>query len=557
MIFADHRNIFKRVFLILFSVCIIVVIAACGETSNTVKSDNVDPTSPVSTETDISVDQTPKVNTVFSWETLGLDQIESPTMLWVNEINFDELAGEQAPDILVDGLTNKNPIIQWYSSYKLIDYLDKFDREAVKQCLIPLLESKEDYVKNGAAFALSILNETYDSQYITKWPNGARYAFVLFPEAYLKDGRVFTVIDHHITMAYQGFNSAITSWSPDGDWLGIIEITRITKTTVLTNVKTGETITAPSSALLEQLNAYSSILSLEPYRDFRPDPYESLIDWSPDSKKALLKYQYAGEQAENQFYLVFGLQEKKALWVLKAFDESSDSTKPEGFNWEEPDFGIPTGALDKIPSVEKLIKSKDAMGDLVQAINNKDSDGLKGFVNPSQQRDNFQLTAALDDFSHCFGDLPIQEISYCGLDPSQVDSFRFIAKNEFSSRNISIHWNKDGAFFCTHPFLSLSAEVHQLIDEYTKALKEEDIQALLRILSIHKPYTEEQVKKMVENYKMGLDLKNMTIVFSSHIGDARNGTFYYEAGNGAGNVLNGIHVNYDQRKLILIDSWIE
>ncbi len=545
---------------IFFTVCMVVILlvfSACNKASNTVKEDNTDASSLAPSETDSSANQTPNGNTLFSWEALGLDQIESPSMLWVTEINFDELAGEQASDILVDGLKHQNPIIQWYSSYKLIDYLDKIDRETVKQCLISLLESKEDYVRNSAVFTLSILNQTYDSQYITKWPNGDRYAFVLFPEAYLKDGRVFTVIDHHITMVYQGFNSAITSWSPDGDWLGITEITRITKTTVLANIKTGERVTAPSSTSLEQLEAYRLILNMEPYRDFRPDPYESLVDWSPDSKKVLLKYQYAGEQTDNQFYLVYGIQEKKALWVLKAFEASSDSTKPEGFNWNKPDYGIPAGAIDRLPSPEKLDKANRAMKDLVNAINDKNIDRLKRFIDPSQKRNNLQLASALDDFSHSFGNLPIQEFSYCGLDPNQVNSFRFIAKNEFSSRNISIQWNMDGAFFCTHPFLSLSAEVHQLIEEYTRALKEEDIQALIRILSIHKPYTEEQVKKMVENYKMGLDLKNMTIFFSSHIGDARNGTFYYEASNGAGNILNGIHVNYNQRKLSLTDSWLE
>ncbi len=555
MVISCHHNKRKGISFI-FLLMMMVIISGCHETANPSINEQDIPATPIASEDALPVSQTPEGDERFSWEALGFDLITDPSMFWTSDIQFDALAGEQGPVILIDGLKHENPMVQWYSTYKLIDYWDKIDPATIKECLPPLLESKEEYVKKGAAFALALLNQTYDSPYLYKSPHADQYAFVLFPEAYLKDGRVFLVKDHHITIIYQGFNAGIVSWSPDGERIGITEMTRITQTAVLANIKTGEAITSPSSVLTEQLEAYSSVLNLEPYRDFRPDPYESIIEWSPDSQKVLLKYNYVGERTDdNQFYFVFDVQGKKATWVLKVFEEASDSTKPEGFNWNEPDYGLPTGALDKIPSVEKLPLAKEAMGALVQAINTKDVDRVKDFVDPSLQRNNAQLGVALEDFSHCFGNLPIQEFSYAGLDPTHVNAFRFMVSNGHSSRPLSVQW-KDGAFYCTHPFLSLSTEVHQLIDEYTKDLKEEDIQSLLRILSLDEAYTEEKVRKMLDNYKMGLDLGKMTIVFSNHEGNNEAGTFYYDVRNEAGNNLNGIHVNVEQGKLTLMDSWI-
>jgi len=499
------------------------------------------------------------------WDELGLIQ-ENPCN--VACYSFDAIAPDQdMPAILMDGLSHKNPVVQWFCAYKSIDWLDEMDPAELKTRLTSLRNSKEGYVRDAAGLALAVLNKDWNYPHILKSPKKDRYAFTCFNDSQANDGAVFIVEDNQLKKVNLDINTYVSGWSPDGNWLVCNSIYRYGNVLQLLNVETGNAAELTGN-IIEGFSDMMPRLALNP-----PDVFSdlSLLEWSPDSKKVLLSYRYIDIQmCDAWIIMVCDFQSNTVDWITTYSDEEQNSRflvdgaaaalyTPDGFNWEAEDYGLPGGMLTSVPPETSLARANLAVQRFLKSISDNDFTVFKSFIPSEKRLTKSQMQAVLDDFRICFGNKPVGSYKYCGLNPKAINSFKYSAENEMRG-GVYLYFTMDsnGSFTCSHPFIDYSQAVRKLADEYAEALRHEDIEALTRILSMKAPVTEQQVRKMADIYKQMLDISKATVVFSGQTaGDSERGIFYYELRNDAGNIISGININYVDGKLYLIDSMLE
>ncbi len=499
------------------------------------------------------------------WDELDLTQ-EDP--YYVAGYSFDDiLSGQDMPSLLLEGLSHRNPVVQWFSANKSIDCLDQFEPFEIKIRLTSLLNAKEGFVRDAAGLALAVLNKDWAYPHILKSPKKNRYAFTRFNDSQTNDGTVFIVEENVLRKVNLDYNTYVSGWSPDGTWLVCNSIYRYGNSLQLLNVETGNTMHITGN-LTKGFSDIMPMLGLNPPRDFSD---MNLLEWSEDSKKVLLSYRYSDIQMDDAWILmIYDFQNNIVDWVSTLSDEEQNSRflvnnataisyTPDGFDWGAGDYGLPGGLLAAVPPETSLAQANSAVQGLLESISNNDLTGFKSFIPSEKRLMKGRIQSALDDFRICFGDKPVSNFKYCGLNPKMIDSFKYRVQNEVRGGvYLILTMNSNGSFTCSHPFIDYSQMVQKLVDEYTEALRHEDIEALIRLLSTEAPATEQHVRKMTETYKQMLEISKATIVFSGHVaGDSDRGIFYYELRNEANNILSGIHIKYQDGKLYLIDSMLE
>ncbi len=501
------------------------------------------------------------------WDKLGLIQYD-PYNAYGADPAFDEqVEPADAPSLLTEGLSHPNLVVRWFCAYKILDFPDEIDTAAVCKRLQVLLASEEDFVKEAAALALAVLNEDWDSPLILKSPKKNRYAFTRYQNCRGNDGNVFIVENSRVKKQNIGFGIYMCGWSPDGNWLACGSPYRYGSTLQLLEIDTGKVVSLGDN-VLDSLLPVLPRLALNPTRGFSD---LKLLQWSPDSKKLLLSYKYSDIQLRDSWVLLVGAFRSNTVdWAASLTDEEqlnpdyvSPTTGipgvPSGFDWNEPDYGLPGGLLKNLPAGDLPAEADAAMQDLLKAVSENKFAEFRAFADPSKEYTEAQIKAALRDFRTCFGNKPVANYTYSGPEPERLNSFRYGVYNESrGGQYFTLFLNARGSFALSHPFMEYSAKVHKLAEEYTQALKREDIKALTRLLSLEKPVTRESVQKMVDIYKVNIDINSPHIEFTGEVaGNAFKGLFYYAAENADGNTLNGIHINYSGSRLSLLDSWLE
>ena len=594
-----HPSLFSRTALIIAVLFAVFTLSACNnETSGQERHKSSMPQSASSQETDksggyaeapvfeetyiaepnapgestVNADSTsspqkPEAGSGTIWDKLGLIQ-DDPYNAYGSDLAFDEqVEPAGAPSLLTEGLSHSNPVVNWFSAYKILDFPDKIDTATVCKRLRALLTSEEDYVKEAAALTLAVLNKDWNSPLFSKSPKKNRYAFTRYQNCRGNDGNAFIVQDGQVKKQNLGFDIYVCGWSPDGNWLACGSPYRYGSSLRLLEIDTGKVVSLGDN-VLDSLLPVLPRLALNPTRGFSD---LKLLQWSPDSKKLLLSYKYSDIQLRDSWLLlVDAFRSNTVDWAASLTDEEQFNPEyvsqttgvpgvPAGFKWNEPGYGLPGGFLNNLPSEDLLAGADAAMQDLLKAVSENNLAEFKLFADPSKKYTDAQVKAALEDFRTCFGNKPAVNSIYSGPGPETLNSFRYGVYNESrGGQYFTLNFNSLGTFTLSHPFMEYSARVHKLAEEYTQALKHEDIKALTRLLSLKKPATRESVQKMVDIYKVNIDIGNPHIVFAGAVdGNALKGKYYYEVKNADGNTLNGIHINYSGSKLTLLDSWLE
>ncbi|NLI89890.1 MAG: hypothetical protein GX366_05735, partial [Epulopiscium sp.] len=92
----------------------------------------------------------------------------------------DKLIKEEGPELLFKGLESNNVYSQYYCINRLVEYYNEDDiRIRAIDKIRPFLNSTNKTIKNGALFAISVLDKKFDSPYIVSGIDGIR-VFPLF-----------------------------------------------------------------------------------------------------------------------------------------------------------------------------------------------------------------------------------------------------------------------------------------------------------------------------------------------------------------------------------------
>jgi hypothetical protein len=129
------------------------------------------------------------------------------------------------------------------------------------------------------------------------------------------------------------------SWSPDSRKLCVTRLARIWIDTTIIDVeeKTSVSMLEDGAASFQKLKKLGTKFSYE-LIDNRPDPYIQFCQWSPDSRKVLLFYQWTDNGYNRQSgNFVFSLDNKTVSKITQNSPEPGggnlDPVKPRGFKW--------------------------------------------------------------------------------------------------------------------------------------------------------------------------------------------------------------------------------
>ncbi|WP_256759064.1 hypothetical protein [Cohnella sp. WQ 127256] len=228
------------------------------------------------------------------------------------------------------GLKHTDPTVRWFSVYKMLKYsLNQQDLDEIEQ----LTKDSEQSVQQAALFALSVVQEQFDGDQFVRSPVNGEVAFHLYHEARYNDGELWVAREGKVERLTQ-LEGSITEmiYSPDGKWISAEYGGRIWGALALIDVNTGERslpdVLAPIIA--DPGNGYD----FDPQKVDRFDPYIQVVEWSPDSTRLLVSYEFSsGLDHYHYGWAVYQLEAKKVIKVFKSDHKSADK-KPEGFSWD-------------------------------------------------------------------------------------------------------------------------------------------------------------------------------------------------------------------------------
>jgi WD40 repeat protein len=238
-------------------------------------------------------------------------------------------------NLYLEGLFHSNPYVQWYASNKIIAFSDHPDKQKAIDALQSLLTSTENNVKSAAQFALHVFEHNFDDPAFIRSPDGKRVAFHLYLEARYNDGEVW-IYNSEGNSVYplkgQWLSVEELTWSPDGRKLAIEYGGRIWGSTDLVDPDTGESLLETSVYDVLQDKQLFKVVKQQ-----RPDPYYRLVEWSPDSTKAMLSYSFTDDDYKVQQGIVIYDLMKAAYTTVEPYpsgeDPYPDIIKPIGFKW--------------------------------------------------------------------------------------------------------------------------------------------------------------------------------------------------------------------------------
>lgn len=129
------------------------------------------------------------------------------------------------------------------------------------------------------------------------------------------------------------------SWSPDSRKLCVTRLARIWMDTTLIDVekKTSVSMLEDGAASFQKLKTLGTKFSYELIEN-RPDPYIQICQWSPDSRKVLLYYQWTDNRYNRQSgNFVYNLDNKTLSKITQNSPEPGggnlEPVEPKGFKW--------------------------------------------------------------------------------------------------------------------------------------------------------------------------------------------------------------------------------
>lgn len=249
----------------------------------------------------------------------------------------------QDPDfyyVYLDGLSHQNPSVRWYCSYKLLEYLNSDKNDEIIPKLNNLLKDEIDFVRNAAKFSLEIFNKTFNGPEFKKSPVNSNVAFFKFSELRYNDGDVWLYSEKYKeTVLLKKADGSVMDlkWSPDGNKLCIEYGGRIwSDVTIIDDINDTQELHEPK--LMQYISEHNKEFKYEKGKNQRPDPYITLLEWSPDSKKALLFYSFTDDNyIVQRGSAVYDLTKKQItkVYPYPPFDgDHPPHEKPEGFTWK-------------------------------------------------------------------------------------------------------------------------------------------------------------------------------------------------------------------------------
>lgn len=129
------------------------------------------------------------------------------------------------------------------------------------------------------------------------------------------------------------------SWSPDSKKVCVTRFARIWIDTCIVDMNENSIVSIMDDDLAGYLKFQEQGIKFAyKIRDFRPDPYIQLCEWSPDSKELLMLYQWTDSEDNRQSGNFVLSLDKKAVSKITQNKPNPEGgniepTKPKGFKW--------------------------------------------------------------------------------------------------------------------------------------------------------------------------------------------------------------------------------
>lgn len=247
----------------------------------------------------------------------------------------------EAPDLLplyLEGLKHENAYVRWACASRLFEFKFREERSKICDALKPLLEDESEIVSKAAAFSIEVLDCSYDGPEFTKSSDGKFVVFHGFNDARYNDGKAW--LDSGEAGGFYQIDAAGSlggiTISPDNTKLCFKTYGRIWSNVSVYDLKTLET---------KYCDLYNYIINHKGKYGYkigdnqRPDPYVSLVEWSPDSKKLLLFYSFTDDGYKTHkgtaVYDIAGGSFERVEPMPDGPEEeyNPQPVKPEGFKW--------------------------------------------------------------------------------------------------------------------------------------------------------------------------------------------------------------------------------
>jgi hypothetical protein len=244
----------------------------------------------------------------------------------------------EEPDLFnlyLEGLSHPSPYVEWFASNKISTFSDHPDQQKAIDALQYLLNSPQDNVKSAAQFALQVLKHDFDDPAFIHSLDGKKVAFHLYQGARYNDGQLWIYNSEWnavIPLSNRWLSIEQLEWSPDGKKLAIEYGGRIWGNVDLIDPDSGQSLLKKSVYDVLNDNKLYTVVERQ-----RPDPYYRLIEWSPDSTKAMLSYSFTDDDEKVQQGMVIYDLNKSEYTTITPYPSGDnpypDIHKPDGFKW--------------------------------------------------------------------------------------------------------------------------------------------------------------------------------------------------------------------------------
>ncbi|QJD85154.1 HEAT repeat domain-containing protein [Cohnella herbarum] len=229
------------------------------------------------------------------------------------------------------GLNHDNPDVRWFCAYELLKYPSGIDQET-RNTLERLTKDESEVVRKAASFTMAVLQEKFEDERFQLSPANNQAAFHLYRESRYNDGGLWIAEDGRLErLAKLDGSIAQIAYSPDGNRIGADYGGRTWGSLAIVDLESRK-VELPeiiSAILADKRNGYD----VDPQKADRFDPYVRLIEWSPDSTRYLVSYEFSG--GPDQYDYGWAVCEAEGNTVVEVYKSSQDTrdSKPEGFTW--------------------------------------------------------------------------------------------------------------------------------------------------------------------------------------------------------------------------------
>ncbi|HHW32167.1 MAG TPA: hypothetical protein GXX20_10940 [Clostridiaceae bacterium] len=241
------------------------------------------------------------------------------------------------------GMQHENSYVRWVCSYKAFEYFADPRRQEIITALQPLLTDPDEHVRDSARFSMEVLAETFSGPEFVYSPNGKYVAFNPYRNTRFNDGKlwIYSFESHQLSMILQLISiggdsggAGYINWSPDGQKLAVGNGGRTWSDTVIFNMSS---FSANKQSLYAFLAENSEEFGYKIGEYQWDNPAVHFLEWSPDSKKALLSYYFAEDMNLWQTGVaVYNCETDTYERIIPgecSYDDYPQVEKPVDFQW--------------------------------------------------------------------------------------------------------------------------------------------------------------------------------------------------------------------------------